>query len=162
MGRAPLIVAIFAVSLDGAVAQSGDAVGQPQTPASQCQRLLAIRDQVQKHGQAIEAANNKKADVRTACGLFRRYVVTEAYMLRMLEADGAACGASTEVIQRVRDSHAKAREIGQQVCQAARLPLDQPVMDDRRMPPKPKPAREPWPTQRGELRGIVSFTTGLL
>jgi hypothetical protein len=40
-------------------------------------------------------------------------------MLRMLEADGSSCGASAQVIQQVRGSHAKAQQIGKQVCDAA-------------------------------------------
>ena len=40
-------------------------------------------------------------------------------MLKMLEADGAACGAGPQVVQQVRGSHAKAQQIGKQVCDAA-------------------------------------------
>ena len=42
-----------------------------------------MRDEVQKHGKAIEAANQKKADVKIACQLFKTYIATEAKMLRI-------------------------------------------------------------------------------
>ena len=40
-------------------------------------------------------------------------------MLKMLEADGPACGAGPQVVQQVRGGHAKAQQIGKQVCDAA-------------------------------------------
>jgi hypothetical protein len=98
----------------------GGGFGAPQSgPPPKCQALLTIRDDLQKHGAAIQAANEKKADVKVACRLFRNYIATEAKMLKMLEADGAACGAGAQVIQQVRGSHVKAQQIGKQVCDAA-------------------------------------------
>ncbi len=93
--------------------------GPPQGPPPQCQQLLALRDELQKHGAAIGAANEKKADVKIACGLFRTYIATEGKMLKALETNGASCGVPTEVLQQVRGSHAKAKQIGKQVCDAA-------------------------------------------
>jgi hypothetical protein len=153
MGRALLVIAIVIAATLDAGAQSGDTPGlpgdapsgSPQGPPPKCQALLAIRDELQKHGQAISAANQKKADVRVACKLFRAYIATEAKMLRMLEADGASCGAPAQVIQRVRDSHAKAQQIGLQVCDAAH---PRPRFDDRRFD-GPEPLRIDPPLKLG-------------
>lgn len=129
--RALLAIAIVGATIPYAGAQfggmpgmpgggpPGGGFGAPQQPPPRCQALLNIRDELQKHGQAIEAANNKKADVKVACGLFRRYIATEAKMLKMLEADGASCGAPPQVIQQVKGSHAKSQQIGKMVCDAA-------------------------------------------
>jgi hypothetical protein len=158
MGRALLAIAIAGMTLHHAAAQFGGMPGMPgasppgeglgtpqQGPPPQCRGLLAIRDELQKQGQAIEAANTKRADVKVACGLFRKYIATEAKMLKMLEADGASCGAPPHVLQQVRGSHAKSQQIGKQVCDAARgVPG---IRDDRLIPPKPMPRREPWPTR---------------
>jgi len=138
MGRALLAIAIVGMTLHHAGAQFGDTPGlpggppggspaetfrdpshSPPGPQHKCRALLTIRDELQKHGQAIEAANQKRADVKIACGLFRNYIATEAKMIKMLEADGASCGAPPQVIQQVRSGHAKARQIGKQVCDAA-------------------------------------------
>jgi hypothetical protein len=105
--------------LPGSGGMPGGGFGAPAAPPPKCQALLNIRDELQKHGQAISSANQKKADVKVACSLFRKYIATEAKMLRMLEADGASCGAPPQVIQQVRGSHAKAQQIGKQVCDAA-------------------------------------------
>ena len=130
-GRGLLAIAILAVAIQHATAQSGDIPGMPGGPGAggfggsptgpppQCQALLTIRDELRKHGQAIEAANSKKADVKVACRLFRTYIATEGKLLRMLEADGSTCGAGAQIIQQVRGSHAKAQQIGKQVCDAA-------------------------------------------
>jgi hypothetical protein len=161
MGRALLVIAIIVGTTVGAAAQFGDTPGLPGSPPAgtvperpppQCQALLATRDELQKHGQAISAANEKRADVKVACGLFRKYLATEARLIGMLEANGASCGASAQILQQVRGSHAKSQQIGKQVCDAARHgPGPAPILDDRLIPPKPKPVREPWPVQRSAL-----------
>jgi hypothetical protein len=130
--RALLAVAIVGTTLHQAGAQfggmpgmpgspgmSGGFGGPPSGPPPKCQALLSVRDELQKHGEAIASANQKKADVKIACRLFRSYIATEAKMIKMLEADGPSCGAPASVLQQVRGSHAKAQQIGKQVCDAA-------------------------------------------
>jgi hypothetical protein len=81
VGRGLLATVIVGIAFQHAAAQFGGAPGtlpgaspapSPAPRPPQCQALLAQRDEVQKHGQAIEAANRKQADVKVACGLFRR------------------------------------------------------------------------------------------
>jgi hypothetical protein len=131
--RALLALAIVGSTIPYAGAQFGGMPGMPGSPGAgggfgapqqsgpppKCQGLLTIRDELQNHGKAIEQANNKKADVKVACRLFRNYIATEAKMLKMLEVDGPACGAGAQILQQVRGSHAKAQQIGKQVCDAA-------------------------------------------
>ncbi len=131
--RALLALAIVGLTIPYAGAQFGGMPGMPgsggppgggfgapqQGPPPKCQALLSIRDELQKRGAAIEAANQKKADVKIACGLFRTYIATEAKMLNMLINDGPACGVPGEIVQQVKGSHAKAQQIGKQVCDAA-------------------------------------------
>jgi hypothetical protein len=178
MGRGLLSIAILAVAIPHAGAQFGGTPGtlpggpgaMPDSPAAggfggpppgpppKCQALLTIRDELQKHGKAIEAANQKKVDVKIACRLLKNYIGTEAKMLRMLEADGAACGAGALVIQQVRGSHARAQQIGKQVCDAAaRGPApSRPTLHDAlaTSPAPPDPDQKPfqydglWPPSR--------------
>jgi hypothetical protein len=132
--RALLAIAIVGGTIPYARAQFGGMPGMPgsggpspgagfgapqQGPPPKCKALLDIREELQKHGLAIQAANEKKADVKVACGLFKRYIATEAKMIKMLEVDGPSCGAGAQVVQQVRGSHAKAQQIGKQVCDAA-------------------------------------------
>jgi len=126
--RALLAAAIVGITFHHAGAQfggmpgmpgSGGFGGPPAAPPPQCQELLTIRDTLQKHGQAIEAANTKKAHVKVACKLFRNYIATEAKMIRLLDANGPSCGVPPQINKQVRESHAKAIQIGKQVCEAA-------------------------------------------
>ncbi|MPZ40636.1 MAG: hypothetical protein GEU95_21810 [Rhizobiales bacterium] len=130
--RALLAITIVGLTIPYAGAQFGGMPGMPGSPGAgggfgapraappaKCQALLAIRDELQNHGAAIEAANKKKANVKVACRLFRTYIATEGKMLRMLEADGASCGVPAQIAQQVKGSHAKAQQIGKQVCDAA-------------------------------------------
>jgi hypothetical protein len=148
IGRALLAIAIAGTMLHHAGAQFG---GPPAAPPAQCQELLTLRDELQKHGAAIETANQKKADVQIACRLFRRYIATEAKMLKMLDTDGSSCGVPAQVNQQVRGSHAKAQQIGKQVCDAAQRGPYQydapPIDDDERRPFRLDPDRRPapWP-----------------
>jgi hypothetical protein len=93
--------------------------GPPAAPPPECQQLLKTRDEVQKHGQAIEAANEKKATVQVACRLFKNYLSAEMRMIKALESIGPKCGVPPQVAQQVRGSHAKAAQVGKQVCDAA-------------------------------------------
>src|SRR5215203_3208359 len=66
----------------GPGAGGGGFGGPPSGPPPKCQALLTIRDDLQKHGASIQAANEKKADVKIACRLFKNYIATEAKMLK--------------------------------------------------------------------------------
>jgi hypothetical protein len=138
--KALAAIAMTGVMLQHAQAQFGDMPGMPgglgaggfvgppfAAPPPKCQALLAIRDELQKHGEVISAANYRKADVKIACRLFRTYIATEAKMIQMLDADGPSCGVPLSINEQVRGSHAKALQIGKQVCDAAE---PQPVFDD--------------------------------
>lgn len=132
--RALAAAAIVALTLQQAGAQFGGMPGIPGGPAPGgggfggsppaapppfCQELLKIRDEVQKHGQAIEAANQKRATVQVACRLFKSYLSAEARMLKALVTIGPKCGVPPQIAEQVKGSHATASKVGKQVCDAA-------------------------------------------
>jgi hypothetical protein len=80
---------------------------------------LALRDETQKHGKAIQEANQRKASVQEACRLFKSFLWAEARFVNSLEENSQACGVPAEVIKQARESHAKAGQVGKQVCDAA-------------------------------------------
>jgi hypothetical protein len=143
IGRGLLAIAILAAALQHAGAQFGT---DPSGTSPECKELLTRRDELQKHGKAIGDANNNKAHVTVACRLFRAYIATQARMLRLLETHGAQCGVPSQVNLQVRTSHAKAQQIGRQVCEAA---WPRPRFDDRRFD-GPEPLRiDPLPFKMG-------------
>src|SRR5262245_18082401 len=51
----------------------GEGFGRPPAaPPPACQQLIALRDETQKHGLAIQKANERKASVQEACRLLPR------------------------------------------------------------------------------------------
>jgi len=79
----------------------GGAFSAPQEPPPACQQLLAIRDEVGKHGKALQAAGEKKAPAEELCKLFKAFLASEGKLLKGLQG------------------HGKASEVGKKVCDAA-------------------------------------------
>lgn len=78
--------------------------------------LMTERD---KAGKALQAANKKKSDIKTACGLFRNYVAVEAKMLKFLKSAKTQCGVPDQFIKQLSDAHVKSSATSTKVCQAA-------------------------------------------
>src|SRR5262245_29851520 len=111
-------------------AQLGGMPGMPGMPGSRmpgefgapppaCRDLLALRDETQKHGTAIQKANERKATAQEACKLFKTYLAAEAKFIRGLEDNSRTCGVPPDAIKQAREGHAKAGQVGKQVCDAA-------------------------------------------
>jgi hypothetical protein len=144
LGQAlPLVIALAVVPLGAAVAQFGGMPGmpgspgmpggpgmpgspggspfgaRPQEPPPACQKLLAIRDEVQKHGQALQAAGQKKAAPDELCKLFKAYLAAGTKMVKGLEEGATTCGVPAEVPKQLRAQQAKESQVAKQVCDAA-------------------------------------------
>src|SRR5262245_27281023 len=100
----------------------GGAFSAPQEPPPACQQLLSTRDDVNKHGQALQAAGQKKAPPDELCKLFKTFLAVETKMIKGLEEHSATCGVPTEVLKQVRAGHSKAAQMGKQICDAAAQP----------------------------------------
>jgi hypothetical protein len=68
---------------------------------------------------AIQKANQRKASVQEACKLFRAFLSSEAKFIKGLEDNSQACGVPGDALKQAKDGHAKAAQIGKQVCDAA-------------------------------------------
>ena len=64
----------------------------PAGPAPACQHLLALRDETQKHGQAIQKASQREASVQEACPMFRNFLAAETRFIKGIEKIGPTCG----------------------------------------------------------------------
>src|SRR5215831_19666385 len=130
----PLTLALAVVPLWPAAAQFGDMPGMPgssggmspampggafsapQEPPPACQQLLSSRDDVTKHGQALQAAGQKKVPPEELCKLFKVFLSAEDKMLKGLEEHSATCGVPAEVLKQVKAGHSKASQMGKQIC----------------------------------------------
>src|SRR3954464_11286841 len=79
----------------------------PQQPPPACQQLLTLRDETQKHGQALQAASQKKASPEELCKLFKVFLGAETKMLKGLEDQSTACGVPPKVLRRVRSGQTR-------------------------------------------------------
>jgi len=105
---------------DGVPGVSGFGGPPPESgPPPACRELLALRDQIQRHGTAIQNANERKATVQDACKLFRIFLAAETKFIRGLEDASRTCGVPPDAIKQAKEGHAKASQIGKQVCNAA-------------------------------------------
>ena len=87
--------------MPGGMPGGGGGFGGPpqQGPPPACRELLAMRDEVQKHGTAIQKANEKKAPVQEACKLFKNFLSAEAKFIKSLGVRaGVALNPATPVI----------------------------------------------------------------
>jgi len=93
--------------------------GPPQAPPAVCQQLLALRDETQKYGIAIQRANQRKVPVQEACRLFKSYLAAEQKFMKGIEENARTCGVPPDVLKQIKEGHANAAQIGAQVCEAA-------------------------------------------
>jgi hypothetical protein len=84
-----------------------------------CQELLALREEVVKHGQAIQVAGKQRASPKQICKLFNAFTAAEAKMIEALEDRKATCGVPDQVIAQVKGGHVKSTQIAKQVCDVA-------------------------------------------
>jgi hypothetical protein len=147
--RALLLVALIVATPFGAGAQFGGMPGlpggtpggvpgvggfgsPPATPAPPpaCQQLLTLRDETQQHGMAIQKANERRATVQDACKLFKAFLAAEAKFIKGLDDNSRTCGVPPDAIRQAKEGHAKAGQIGKQVCEAADAQKARPMRRD--------------------------------
>jgi hypothetical protein len=83
--------------------------------------FVKLRTDVEKHGGKIKAAGERKEkpSPKEACGLFNAFTAAEAKMIKYAVGPGVACGIPAQVIDNMKQSHAKSSEIRARVCQVA-------------------------------------------
>jgi hypothetical protein len=128
----PFVAMLIAVTAQPASAQFGGMPGMPgsmpggfgapppqQGPPPECQQLLTLRDETQKHASLISAANQRHAPPPEACKLFRNFIAAENRMIKAVTENGPRCGVPPEVPAQMKAGHARALQVTKQVCDAA-------------------------------------------
>ena len=78
-----------------------------------------MRDETQKHGQALQAASQKKASPEELCKLFKVFLAAETKMLKGLEDQSTTCGVPPKCSSRSGRDTAGPRRSSKQVCEVA-------------------------------------------
>lgn len=83
--------------------------------------FVKLRADVEKRGGMIKAAGERKEkpSPKEACGLFNAFTAAEAKMIKYAVGPGIACGIPAQVIDNMKQAHAKSSEIRGRVCQVA-------------------------------------------
>ncbi len=93
----------------------------PATP-SPCEGFLALRDDAQKKGAAIAAAEKRKVDRQELCKIVSAFSVAEEKAELFLEKNKGFCGVPNEAISSAKDMHAKTVKFREMVCAPAPQP----------------------------------------
>jgi hypothetical protein len=107
---------------------AGTANAQFQPPAAQqqeppcVQEFFKLREDAEKKGLAIKAANTRKASPQEACQLFGAFIASQAKMLKYANDNTVWCGIPPQVVENLKQSIAKISEVRTRVCQAAAAP----------------------------------------
>jgi hypothetical protein len=80
---------------------------------------MALRDETQKNGLAVQAAGKRKATAGEACKLFTAFIASETKFVHGLEEGKAECGVPDEIIKRSKAEFEQASKIRAQICEIA-------------------------------------------
>ncbi len=112
----------------------------PQQQEPPCvQEFFKLRDEAEKKGLAIKAANERKASPKEACQLFGVFIAAQAKMLKYATDNTVWCGIPHQVIDNIKQSVTKISEVRTRVCQAAAAPIQPtgPSLSDALSSPVP-------------------------
>lgn len=85
------------------------------------EQFVKLRKEVEKRGAVIQAAGQRKQkpSPKEACGLFNAFTGAELKMIKYATANAAKCGIPAQIIDNMKQSHAKSDEVRTRVCQVA-------------------------------------------
>jgi hypothetical protein len=135
--------AFFAACMIGLYAGTANAQFQPPAAQQQetpcVQEFFKLRDDAEKKGHAIKAANDRKATPKEACQLFGAFITAQTKMLKYATENTVWCGIPPQVVETIKQSVTKISEVRTRVCQAAAAPVQQtgPSLSDALSSPVP-------------------------
>lgn len=112
-----------------------------------CQSDATVaRGELQKAGQALEAATKKKAQPDVLCPLFRKYAAAEAGWTKFLSDNKDWCQVPEKAIEQAQTSAKRARELRDQICKVAETGI--------------APGGPQKPPPQGSMSSALGITTG--
>jgi len=77
------------------------------------------KEEYEKRGMAVQAANKRKASAQEACGLFKSLVDAQGKLLKFLTDNKTACNIPDELVKNLGSNHTKTVAVKTQVCTIA-------------------------------------------
>jgi hypothetical protein len=84
--------------------------------------FVALRDDTERHGKAVMAAQKRKAPLPEACKLLTAFAVSQEKMLAYAKKNQTSCGIPPQVIQQISQGHTNVAEARTKVCAMAAQP----------------------------------------
>jgi hypothetical protein len=94
----------------------------PPAGASPCESFTALREDAQKKGMAIGAAQKRHADRQEMCKLVTAFTAAEGKAAVFLEKNKTWCGVPDQVVTSAKETHAKTEHFRDVVCSPAPQP----------------------------------------
>ena len=118
-----LAVGITAVEVRTASAQMPGMPGMQSAPApSPCDGFVPLRDDAQKKGAAIGAAQKRHADRQEICKLVTAFSAAELKAALFLEKNKTWCGVPDQAVASAKETHLKTEHFREVVCSPAPQP----------------------------------------
>jgi hypothetical protein len=95
---------------------------QPAPAQSVCDNFLPLRDDAQKKGAAIAAAEKRHIDRQELCKVVSAFSAAEEKAALFLEKNKGWCGVPDQAISSAKDMHAKTVKFREMVCAPAPQP----------------------------------------
>ncbi|HVV42279.1 MAG TPA: hypothetical protein VHC94_14580 [Nitrobacter sp.] len=109
---------------NGAAPVAGAGFGAPPAPppgAEDCmKRFTPLREEAERRGKLIQAANKRHAPPGEACKLIGEYSRSEYKMLKFVETNQQKCGIPVQVASQIKTNHKGTETLLQKVCAIAK------------------------------------------
>lgn len=111
--------AVFIAAL-GLASAAGPAWAQQQMPPC-VQKFVALRNVAAGKAKALEAAGKRKRKptAQEACGLFNAFSTAEERLLKYATENATWCGIPPNVVQQMKQAHARTTTARTRVCRVA-------------------------------------------
>lgn len=118
--RAMLLAVCLVPGVAGSAAAQFPAAPQQEPPC--LAEFTKLREVTEKKAMAIRAASERKADPKTACGLFNEFTTAEAKMIKYAVDNQVWCGIPPQIIDGMKKGHVRSSDIRTKVCRMAQAP----------------------------------------
>lgn len=120
-----LITAVATLALAAPLLMAAPAIAQApagEEPPPCIKQFIVLRTDAEKRAGAIRAASERKADAKTACGLFNSFSAAEAKVVKYAVDNNVWCGIPPQAVEQMKKNHDQTLKIRAQVCKAAAAP----------------------------------------
>jgi len=120
--RRTLFAACMTVLFAGTASAQFQPPAVPQQEPPCVKEFFKLREDAEKKGLAIKAANERKASPKEACQLFGAFITAQTKMLKYASDNTVWCGIPPQIIENLKQTVTKISEVRTKVCQVAAAP----------------------------------------